>query len=574
MKLLKKIGLLALMGAAFAFIACSDSESETNEETNKETDKENKSGERSVNLKTISAGNLITIGDEEYVVLKNTYAPVSTEASVSERAAISNRSISINDKFTDREKKLILHYIDLLDLDEMLKKIGVTEYIQAWSNNVNLYMPYQKGGKIYCSDYFTIFNSDGVKIANLQLNWESSKMLNHLKGNNSKLNNLACVQEFEKMVGLSKSSELAKSRYDYTDIDKATYALFRINQDPNVVKVQSFPENINKDNISEKKYDTYTYTYDSSESDFCHITSYALESATGYDRASDYHYVNVNGKENLYFSHKHSPAMKGTEKTTSYYRLAHANYNTYNVVSEERNEDLTDKPLRNGVSITAEGQGMISEDVISDEYKNKMSLYTFELKHAKADDPTTAIELALCEFDTELTGSTVTPAKYRVRVKSEMYDKNLSFTEQKVMVYEYPYNKSSLKFGDGESLKKDSGISYTLKEAVDSFLNGNVYFSSETVTINDYEIPARIKMRAPYPAGADFNKDFTIVTLIPEEKEYTMDDTTYKAFVYTVEESSSLNGKNVPEFVKKYSDGIADFYAGSYSGADNSFSEN
>lgn len=553
MKLIKKLGLFALMGAAFAFIACSEPESETNTKSNPI--------ESIANLKTISAGNLITIGNEEYVVLKNTYE------SASARVAFSNRSISINDKFTEREKQLILHYIDLLDLDEMLKKIGVTEYIEAWSNNVSLNMPYQKGGKVYCSDYFTIFNSDGVKIANLQLNWESSKMLNHLKGNNSKLNNLACVQEFEEMVGLSKSSELAKSRYDYTDIDKATYALFRINQDPNVVKVQSFPENLNKDNIFGKYYDTYTYTYDSSESDYCHITSYALEDATDYDRARDYHYVNVNGKEKLYFSHKYSPAMEGSEKTSSCYRLAHANYNIYSVLSETRNEKLTDNPLRNDVIITAEGLGMISGDVISDEYKNKMTLYTFGL-----GDTSSKIYLTVFDLYSELTGSTVTPAKYRVRMRADKYDPSLSFTDQKVMVYEYPYEDS--KFTAGREIKKNNDSYYTLAEAVNTYLNGNVYFSSETVTINGYVIPAQIKMRSPYPGNADFNKDFTIVTMVPEEKEITVDDTTYKAFIYTLEENSSVNGEKVPEFVKKYSDGIADFYEGNYTGGDNTFTGN
>lgn len=553
MKLIKKLGLFALMGAAFAFIACSEPESETNTKSNPI--------ESIANLKTISAGNLITIGNEEYVVLKNTYE------SASARVAFSNRSISINDKFTEREKQLILHYIDLLELDEMLKKIGVTEYIQAWSNNVSLNMPYQKGGKVYCSDYFTIFNSDGVKIANLQLNWESSKMLNHLKGNNSKLNNLACVQEFEEMVGLSKSSELAKSRYDYTDIDKATYALFRINQDPNVVKVQSFPENLNKDNIFGKYYDTYTYTYDSSESDYCHITSYALEDATDYDRARDYHYVNVNGKEKLYFSHKYSPAMEGSEKTSSCYRLAHANYNIYSVLSETRNEKLTDNPLRNDVIITAEGLGMISGDVISDEYKNKMTLYTFGL-----GDTSSKIYLTVFDLYSELTGSTVTPAKYRVRMRADKYDPSLSFTDQKVMVYEYPYEDS--KFTAGREIKKNNDSYYTLAEAVNTYLNGNVYFSSETVTINGYVIPAQIKMRSPYPGNADFNKDFTIVTMVPEEKEITVGDTTYKAFIYTLEENSNVNGEKVPEFVKKYSDGIADFYEGNYTGGDNTFTGN
>ena len=553
MKLIKKLGLFALMGAAFAFIACSEPESETNTKSNHI--------ESIVNLKTISAGNLITIGNEEYVVLKNTYE------SASARVAFSNRSISINDKFTEREKQLILHYIDLLDLDEMLKKIGVTEYIEVWSNNVSLNMPYQKGGKVYCSDYFTIFNSDGVKIANLQLNWESSKMLNHLKGNNSKLNNLACVQEFEEMVGLSKSSELAKSRYDYTDIDKATYALFRINQDPNVVKVQSFPENLNKDNISGKYYDTYTYTYDSSESDYCHITSYALEDATDYDRARDYHYVNVNGKEKLYFSHKYSPAMEGSEKTSSCYRLAHANYNIYSVLSETRNEKLTDNPLRNDVIITAEGLGMISGDVISDEYKNKMTLYTFGL-----GDTSSKIYLTVFDLYSELTGSTVTPAKYRVRMRADKYDPSLPFTDQKVMVYEYPYEDS--KFTAGREIKKNNDSYYTLAEAVNTYLNGNVYFSSETVNINGYVIPAQIKMRSPYPDNADFNKDFTIVTMVPEEKEITVDDTTYKAFIYTLEENSNVNGEKVPEFVKKYSDGIADFYEGNYTGGDNTFTGN
>ncbi len=563
MKIIKKVGLLALMTAALAFTACSDSDNNSN------SDSGSNSNGTSVNYKTISAGNLMIIDNEEYVVLKNTYASSSAQASASVRSALSSRSISINDKFTEREKQLILHYIDLLDLDEMLEKIGVTEYIEAWSNNVSLNMPYQKGGTVYCSDYFTIFNNEGVKIANLQLNWESGKILKHLKGASSELKNLEGVQEFEKMVGLSQSSELATSRYDYTDIDKSTYVIFRINQDPNVVKVQNFPEKVNED-ISGKYYDAYTYTYDSSESDYCHITSYAIEDATGYDRARDYHYVSVDGKEKLYFSHKYSPDMEGSEKTRSYYNLAHANYNIYSVSSEVRNEEVTGNPLRNGVIITAEGQGMISQDVISDEYKNNMTLYSFGLGNTSS----TSITLNLLDIYSQLTGSTVTPAKYRVRMRADQYDSSLSFTEQKVRVYEYTYDESSSNFSSNSEIKKDDNSYYTLEEAVSTYLNGNVYFSSETVTINGYVIPAQIKMRSPYPDGADFNRDFTIVTLEPEEEEFTVGDTSYKAFVYNLEENSSLNGENVPGFVKTYSDGIEDFYEGNYSGSDNSFSEN
>ncbi|MCR4821322.1 MAG: hypothetical protein K5873_00425 [Treponema sp.] len=610
MKILKKFGILALLGAAFMFAACSDSDDSETSQPNTEnasgnsgtsgtsgktdssssdstdkkdsgssSDTETSGGNSSTDTETPSeasetpvtyenaaAGDLITINGVEYAVLENTYSSPNSSILASVRSAA--RAVTINDGFSEDEKTLILRYMDMADTNEMLAKSNITEYIKVWAKNgIRTNMPYQQGGTIYCSDYFGFIDKNGVKLADFQLNWTSGKVLKHMKNTKYDPKDLSAVQEFEEMVGLPVSSELASGKYTYEEINISKYIAFRTENDPSELKVKNFPENQNKEDISGKYYDAYSFNYDTSDRTKCKVSSYKIEDVAKYDRARDYHYITVDGTENLYFSHKYAPEQPKDENSTqSYYNLAHKNYNIYTVASYANSSSLSNNPLRNDVYITASGTGKISDSVTAAIYNNKMTLSSFGL----GDTTSSKFYPNLIDFYIELTGSSVSPKKYRVRMRKDEYKSELSFANQKVRVYEFEYSSSKFS-SSGTEIKKEDNSYYTLAEAVTTFLDGNVYFSSETKTVNDYVIPAQIKVRAPFPDGADFNKDFTIVTFEPEAQETTVNGEAYKAFVYKVEENSTIGDWKVPEFVKKYSDGIVNFYTSGYTGADNSF---
>lgn len=538
MKLAKKLMFSFVMVFAFLLLSCAD------EDEKDETP-------ASVDYSNVAEGDMLTIDGVEYVVLANTYKSSSSRSIVE-----SSRRVKLSGNFSEKVKDLVYRYMDLADVKTMLSEIGVTEYIQVWSVSASQNQIYQKKdsktGKdnIYASDYLYFYNNKGIRIANLQLRWTSAKLYSAINPSDTN-----AIDFFESKAGLSKSNSVsAEGEYNYTDsdvyIDK--FAEFRKNYDAQAIVVRSSPENVDASRITEKRRADSGFKYTNEGK----VASYALSDRESYTVYTLYHWIDSEARSSLKYS--------GTS-TSFYFALNQANKGMEEIYrATEKITDLTDTsaPGKVNVTVKSTGMGSKSADPKSTESTNSIVVETFS-------------GTTLISFVTQVSGSAITsPVKYKIKIKEKNYKKEKSFLEQNVEVEKYEYDSvasessgSPVFASTSTSLKKEENIQYTMAEAISQFMSDYVYFATDTVTINGYEIPSYILVKAPFPEGADHNKDYTLVKLVPEEKSVTVDGTEHKAFVYNLEQSetvSGVSGMKVPSFVKTYSDAFEKVFGSGY----------
>lgn len=537
MKLAKKLMFSLVMVFAFLLLSCAD------EDEKDETP-------ASVDYSNVAEGDMLTIDGVEYVVLANTYKSSSSRSIVE-----SSRRVNLSDNFSGEVKDLVYRYMDLADVKTMLSEIGVTEYIQVWSVSASQNQIYQKKdsktGKdnIYASDYLYFYNNKGIRIASLQLRWTSEKLYAAINPSDTN-----AIDFFESEAGLSKSNSLsAEGEYNYTDsdvyIDK--FAEFRKNYDAQAIVVRSSPENVDASRITEKRRADSGFKYTNEGK----VESYALNERESYTVYTLYHWIGSEARSSL----KYSPEKTSGTSTSFYYALNQANKGMEEIYrASESITDLTDTSAPGKVKVTVKstGTGSKSADPKSTESTNSIVVETFS-------------GTTLISFVTQVSGSAInSPVKYKIKFKEKNYKKEKSFLEQSVEVEKYEYDSENSKFDEnGTQLKKEENTQYTMAEAITTFMSDYVYFATEMVEINGYKIPSYILVKAPFPEGADHNKDYTLVKLVPGEKSVTVDGTEHKAFVYNLEQSETVNGVSgmqVPSFVKTYSDAFEEVFGSGY----------
>ncbi|MBQ8680939.1 MAG: hypothetical protein IJ530_14485 [Treponema sp.] len=531
MKLAKKLMFSFVMVFAFLLLSCAD-EGEKDETP------------ASVDYSNVAEGAMLTIDGVEYVVLANTYKSSSSRSIVE-----SSRRVNLSGNFSEKVKELVYRYMDLADVKTMLSEIGVTEYIQVWSVSASQNQIYQKDGKIIASDYLYFYNKNGIRIANLQLRWTSEKLYSAI--NPSDTNAIAF---FESEAGLSKNNSEADADYNYTDsdVDIDKFAEFRKKYDAQAIVVRSSPENVSASRITEKRRADSGFTYTNEGK----VASYALNDRDSYTVYTLYHWIGSEARSSL----KYSPKKTSGTSPSFYFALNQANKGMEEIYrATETITDLTDSenPGKVNVTVKSTGMGSKSADPKSTESTNSIVVETFSGKTSGK---------TLISFVTQVSGSAInSPVKYKIKFKEKNYKKEKSFLEQSVDVESYEYDSENSKFANtSTSLKKEGNIQYTMAEAISQFMSDYVYFDTETVEINGYEIPSYILVKAPFPEGADHNKDYTLVKLVPGEKSVTVDGTEHKAFVYNLEQSETVNGMQVPSFVKTYSDAFEKVFGSGY----------
>lgn len=526
MKLAKKLMFSFVMVFAFLLLSCAD------EDEKDETP-------ASVDYSNVAEGDMLTIDGVEYVVLANTYKSSSSRSIVE-----SSRRVNLSDNFSEKVKDLVYRYMDLADVKTMLSEIGVTEYIQVWSVSASQNQIYQKNGKIIASDYLYFYNKNGIRIANLQLRWTSEKLYAAINPSDT-----TPIAFFESKAGLSKNNSEADADYNYTDsdvnIDK--FAEFRKNYDAQAIVVRSSPENVDASRITEKRRADSGFKYTSEGK----VESYALSDRESYTVYALYHWIDSEARSSLKYS--------GTS-TSFYFALNQANKGMEEIYrATEKITDLTDTsaPGKVNVTVKSTGMGSTSADPKSTESTNSIVVETFS-------------GTTLISFVTQVSGEKTSPVKYKIKFKEKSYSKKKSFLEQSVEVESYEYDSENSKFDETGTQLKNEEKQYTMAEAITTFMSDYVYFPSnatDMVTINGYEIPSYILVKAPFPEGAEHNKDYTLVRLVPEEKSVTVDGTEHKAFVYNLEQSETVNGVSgmqVPSFVKTYSDAFEEVFGSGY----------
>ena len=529
MKLAKKLMFSFVMVFAFLLLSCAD------EDEKYETP-------AFVDYSNVAEGDMLTIDGVEYVVLANTYKSSSSRSIVE-----SSRRVNLSGNFSEKVKDLVYRYMDLADVKTMLSEIGVTEYIQVWSVSASQNQIYQKDGKIIASDYLYFYNKNGIRIASLQLRWTSAKLYSAINPSDT-----TPIAFFESEAGLSKNNSEADADYNYTDsdvnIDK--FAEFRKKYDAQAIVVRSSPENVTASQITEKKRADSGFTYTNEGK----VASYALSDRESYTVYALFHWIDSEARASL----KYSPKKTSGTSTSFYFALNQANKDMNEIYrATEKITDLTDTsaPGKVNVTVKSTGMGSKSADPKSTESTNSIVVETFS-------------GTTLISFVTQVSGSAITsPVKYRIKIKEKNYKKEKSFLEQNVEVEKYEYDSvasessgSPVFASTSTSLKKEGDIQYTMAEAIATFMSDYVYFATDTVEINGYEIPSYILVKAPFPEGADHNKDYTLVKLVPEEKSD-------KAFVYNLEQSetvSGVSGMKVPSFVKTYSDAFEKVFGSGY----------
>lgn len=539
MKLAKKLMFSFVMVFAFLLLSCA------NEGEKYETP-------ASVDYSNVAEGDMLTIDGVEYVVLANTYKSSSSRSIVE-----SSRRVNLSGNFSEKVKDLVYRYMDLADVKTMLSEIGVTEYIQVWSVSASQNQIYQKDGKIIASDYLYFYNKNGIRIANLQLRWTSEKLYAAI--NPSDTNATNAIAFFESEAGLSKSNSVsAEGEYYYTDsdvnIDK--FAEFRKNYDAQAIVVRSSPENVTASRITEKRRADSGFTYTNEGK----VKSYALNDRKNYIVYALYHWIDSEARASLKYSPKTS--------TSFYFALNQANKDMNEIYrATEKITDLADSsnPGKVMVTVKSTGRGSKSADPKSTESTNSIDVESFSGSSTKT----------LIAFATQVSGSAITsPVKYRIKIKEKNYKKEKSFLEQSVEVEKYEYDSAASESSGSPvfaststPLKKEENIQYTMAEAISQFMSDYVYLATDTVEINGYKIPSYILVKAPFPEGADHNKDYTLVKLVPGEKSVTVSETEHKAFVYNLEQSETVNGVSgmkVPSFVKTYSDAFEKVFGSGY----------
>lgn len=526
MKLAKKLMFSFVMVFAFLLLSCAN-----------EGEKDNTPA--SVDYSNVAEGAMLTIDGVEYVVLANTYKSSSSRSIVE-----SSRRVNLSGNFSEKVKDLVYRYMELADVKTMLSEIGVTEYIQVWSVSASQNQIYQKidskTGKdnIHAADYLYFYNKNGIRIANLQLRWTSAKLYSAI--NPSDTNATNAIAFFESEAGLSKNNPVsAEGEYYYTDsdvnIDK--FAEFRKKYDAQAIVVRSSPENVSASRITEKRRADSGFTY----TDEGKVESYALSDRESYTVYALYHWIDSEARASL----KYSPEKTSGTSTSFYFALNQANKGMEEIYrATEKITDLADSsnPGKVVVTVKSTGKGSKSADPKSTESTNSIDIETFSGSSTKI----------LIAFATQVSGSEITsPVKYRIKIKEENYKKEKSFLEQSVEVESYEYDSENSKFN------KTGTQQSTMAEAISQFMSDYVYLATDTVTINEYEIPSYILVKAPFPEGADHNKDYTLVKLVPEEKSD-------KAFVYNLEQSETVSGMKVPSFVKTYSDAFEKVFGSGY----------
>ncbi|WP_296324889.1 hypothetical protein [Treponema sp. UBA3813] len=539
MKLAKKLMFSFVMVFAFLLLSCA------NEDEKYETP-------ASVDYSNVAEGDMLTIDGVEYVVLANTYKSSSSRSIVE-----SSRRVNLSGNFSEKVKDLVYRYMDLADVKTMLSEIGVTEYIQVWSVSASQNQIYQKDGKIIASDYLYFYNKNGIRIANLQLRWTSEKLYAAINPSDT-----TPIAFFESEAGLSKNNSEADADYNYTDsdVDIDKFAEFRKNYDAQAIVVRSSPENVSASRITEKRRADSGFTYTNEGK----VKSYALSDRESYTVYALYHWIDSEARSSL----KYSPEKTSGTNKSFYFALNQANKDMKEIYrASESITDLTDTSAPGKVKVTVKSTGMGSKsaDPKSTESTNSIDVESFSGSSTKT----------LIAFATQISGSAITsPVKYRIKIKEKNYKKEKSFLEQSVEVEKYEYDSvasessgSPVFASTSTSLKKEESIQYTMAEAISQFMSDYVYFATDTVTINEYEIPSYILVKAPFPEGADHNKDYTLVKLVPEEKSVTVGSTEHAAFVYNLEQSetvSGVSGMKVPSFVKTYSDAFEKVFGSGY----------
>ncbi|MBO6218264.1 MAG: hypothetical protein J6N81_01655 [Treponema sp.] len=533
MKLVKKLMFSFVMVFAFLLLSCAD-EGEKDETP------------ASVDYSNVAEGAMLTIDGVEYVVLANTYKSSSSRSIVE-----SSRRVNLSGNFSEKVKELVYRYMDLADVKTMLSEIGVTEYIQVWSVSASQNQIYQKKDKnsvdtIYASDYLYFYNKNGIRIANLQLRWTSEKLYSAINPSDTN-----AIDFFESEAGLSKKSNSvsAEGEYNYTDsdVDIDKFAEFRKKYDAQAIVVRSSPENVSASRITEKRRADSGFKY----TDEGKVASYALNDRDSYTVYALYHWIDSEARSSL----KYSPEKTSETSTSFYFALNQANKDMNEIYrASESITDLTDSenPGKVMVTVKSTGTGSKSTTPTSKERINSIDVETFSGSSTKI----------LIAFATQIYGSAITsPVKYRIKIKETNYKKEKSFLEQSVEVESYEYDSENSKFN------KTGTQQYTMAEAISQFMSDYVYLATDTVEINGYEIPSYILVKAPFPEGADHNKDYTLVKLVPGEKSVTVDSTEHAAFVYNLEQSetvSGVNGMQVPSFVKTYSDAFEKVFGSGY----------
>lgn len=539
MKLAKKLMFSFVMVFAFLLLSCAD-EGEKYETP------------ASVDYSNVAEGAMLTIDGVEYVVLANTYKSSSSRSIVE-----SSRRVNLSGNFSEKVKELVYRYMDLADVKTMLSEIGVTEYIQVWSVSASQNQIYQKDGKIIASDYLYFYNKNGIRIANLQLRWTSEKLYSAINPSDTN-----AIDFFESEAGLSKNNSEADADYNYTDsdVDIDKFAEFRKNYDAQAIVVRSSPENVSASRITEKRRADSGFKYTNEGK----VESYALNDRDSYTVYTLYHWIDSDARSSL----KYSPKKTSGTSPSFYFALNQANKGMEEIYrATETITDLTDSenPGKVNVIVKSTGMGSKSADPKSTESTNSIVVETFSGKTSGK---------TLISFVTQVSGSAITsPVKYKIKIKEKNYKKEKSFLEQNVEVESYEYDSeasessgSPMFASTSTSLKKEGSIQYTMAEAITTFMSDYVYLATDTVEINGYKIPSYILVKAPFPEGADHNKDYTLVKLVPGES-VTVDGTEHKAFVYNLEQSetvSGVSGMKVPSFVKTYSDAFEKVFGSGY----------
>ncbi|MBQ0050788.1 MAG: hypothetical protein KBT11_01845 [Treponema sp.] len=487
-------------------------------------------------IEKAAPGDVITIDGEEIVVLANTYYQESS------RAASSARAIQV-EGLSPEQNNLIQHYMEKVKVNQMLHDVNINQYVQGWKKgDTKINMPYLNGGVVYASDYFYYFDKNKKKIAQFQLNWESPKVYMAITNASSEEKTLEAVQKFEEMTGLPKTFVLPSSRYNYTEIDVAKYAEFRKNNDPNVFKCQSFPENIDPSKLSEKKEIQYTYKYvteGEGDSKSVKVTSFDKDNLNSWYQVLYYQMIN-NKAVSAYYDYPES-VMTGSYGTYNNRQFALRENGSYQFYQISRSDYTAG--TNNGeylVKITASGKGEVKGNVSAAEYKNETQIRT----NTQYDlfDLTKKVSGSL------LTGENASKAvNYRLRFKkSSNSDKTKPLTEQTVEFYPNASDTSTK-----ESL--------TLSATIAKYFSKDVILSEETTEINGWTIPSQILFRATFLTEgiSGHNKKYIWVKLIPEVRD--------NDFVYIMPVDQKVAGNDVPEFVKIFAENLKAIYeTGSY----------
>ncbi len=527
-KAMKSFCLLTAMVLLCAFSACSNN------------DDDSPAPAPTDDVMKISSGDSFELDGETYVVLTNTYNTSQSQSMVrSARAATVELSAA--------QKNLIDKYKEWVNVKQMLAQIGVTEYlslvsedslnagkISADSDKASRLPVQNTTGVISLGDSIYFYNKDKVKIAEFQMNWESSKMYAALTGVGSEVKDLPAIQWMEKALGVSeaqKTESLPFVRKTYT-VDSDAYATFRASYEPNSFVVISFPENLNAADLYKKQSLQYTFKYAKIPED-----ATSMDDVTGLTIKLDSTLTDESFKERikscfnrLYYvkigdvvksTYCEYPEQKSGDETYSFNTFALCEYLT-NMFYQAQKRVYPSGEKR--IQLQATGKGEVKGDITEAVYKNQLTVYT----NRGADSDV----IRLVQNITGTAAAAITNPALTIRLKKNDYDSEKTLLNQTVAVFLNATASGTV------------AETCTLSEAIAKYLPHAIAFSTDTATINGYTLPKTLYARAKFPEKGH-NKDYTVVALTATAAE--TDGFTYD--LETPKTLQSLEEHVVPEFV-------------------------